>query len=276
MVSLGPECETSSALDAVESVEAYTTSSRAIVVADHSGHGSGRRVQEAHRDVHVSEMDPGALDDPSTDISYVHLARVFAEVLRGHQFDALLRMRDDALITAPHPEAAAIACFDHDPLVGAAGRYRPGSDAPASDRGSAAQKLRQQMFAPARTDRRHSGDTRALASGGASTPGRIPRRRTRRGRRVLLQLHGPQGAGREPVPPEDVIGPNGSPRGRHLRPHPAARPATTSATCPVEVRGQGARKTRFLRSMRHVIASASPWKRLRDILMPRRSRLERQ
>ena len=148
VVSLGPECETSSAVEAVESVEAYTTSSRAIVVADHSGRGSGRRVQEAHRDVHVSEMDPGALDDPSTDISYVHVARVFAEVLRGHQFDALLRMRDDALITAPHPEAAAIACFDDDPLVGAAGRYRPGSDAPTSDRGSAAQKLRQQMFAP--------------------------------------------------------------------------------------------------------------------------------
>ena len=138
VVSLGSECEISTALDLVESVEAYTTSSRTIVVADHSGHGSGRRVQEAHRDVHVSEMDA---DDHSLDVSYVHLARVFAEVLRGHQFDALLRMGDDAVIAAPHPEADAIACFDDDLLVGAAGRYRAGA-------GSAARRIRQEMFRP--------------------------------------------------------------------------------------------------------------------------------
>src|SRR5262245_50909610 len=141
VVSLGPECEIRTALDLVESVEAYTTSSRAIVVADHSGHASGRRVQEAHRDVHVSEMDADDADDHSLDVSYVHLARVFAEVLRGHQFDALLRMGDGAAIAAPHPEADAIACFDDDLLVGAAGRYRAGD-------GSAARRIRQEMFRP--------------------------------------------------------------------------------------------------------------------------------
>jgi hypothetical protein len=140
VISLGAECEIRAALDAVESVEAYTTSSRTIVVADHSGVGSGRRVQEAHRDVHVREMGDDA-DDRSVDVSYVHLARVFADVLRGHQFDALLRMGDEALITAPHPEADAIACFDRDQLVGATGRYRSGS-------GSSARRIRQQMFPP--------------------------------------------------------------------------------------------------------------------------------
>jgi hypothetical protein len=141
VISLGPESEIRAALDAVESVEAYTTSSRTIVVADHSGDGSGRRVEEAHRDVHVAEMDADDADDRSVDVSYVHLARVFADVLRGHQFDALLRMGDDAVITAPHPEADALACFDRDQLVGAAGRYRSGS-------GSAARRIRQQMFPP--------------------------------------------------------------------------------------------------------------------------------
>jgi hypothetical protein len=149
VVSLGPECEISSALDAVESVDAYATSSRAVIVADHSGQGCGRRVQEAHPDVQVSEMDAdGGSDDLSVDVSYVHLARVFAEVLRGHQFDALLRMGDHALITAPHPEADAIACFDQDPLVGAAGRYRFDAGAAERDPGSAAWKIRQQMFRP--------------------------------------------------------------------------------------------------------------------------------
>jgi hypothetical protein len=140
VISLGPECEIRAALDAVERVEAYTTSSRTIVVADHSGDGSGRRVQEAHRDVHLAEMDDNA-DDPSVDVAYVHLARVFGDVLRGHQFDALLRLGEHALITAPHPEADAIACFDRDQLVGAAGRYRSGS-------GTAARRIRQQMFPP--------------------------------------------------------------------------------------------------------------------------------
>jgi hypothetical protein len=141
VISLGPECEIGAALDAVESVEAYATSSRTIVVADHSGDGSGRRVQEAHRDVHVAEMDADDADDRSVDVSYVHLARVFADVVRGHQFDALLRMGGDALITAPHPEADAIACFDRDQLVGAAGHYRSGS-------GSAARRIRRQLFPP--------------------------------------------------------------------------------------------------------------------------------
>jgi hypothetical protein len=149
VIALGAGCEIGAALDTVDRVEERTTSSRVIVVADHSGHGSGRRVQEAHPDVHVSEMDPDdALVDPSIDVPYVHLARVFAEVLQGHQFDALMRLDADTLLTAPHPEADAIACFDRDSLAGAAAAARFESGAPARDPGAAARSLQHQMFAP--------------------------------------------------------------------------------------------------------------------------------
>jgi hypothetical protein len=149
VVTLASASATSAALETLESIDACTTRSRAVVVADHSGRGHGRHLRALRPEVQVSEMGPDELlDDRRVDPSYLHLARVIKEVLRGRQFDALLQIRAGVVLAGRDLASDAIASFERDPLVGAAGSIELGQVATGA---SARTKLRAAIASPRST-----------------------------------------------------------------------------------------------------------------------------
>ena len=163
-------CNIEFAADTIDSVKAYTGTSRAIVVLDDSGSDAGEQIRSLHPDIEVVIAEGAAGPDGG---SYLNLAQSFAFVLRGYQFHALLRIDTDALVIGPHPEEDAIAVFERDPLVGSAGNYEYEFGGVRRDPSDVARKIRRHTRRP-RSIARHPDQSLALwrvlpAPGGTGT-----------------------------------------------------------------------------------------------------------
>jgi hypothetical protein len=117
VLTVGPNSHVGAALGTLESALQHTDPGAAIIVADGSGRGAGRRFQAKVPRIQVVGSPEAAESNP-----YITLAQGLAYAVERYRFDALLRLDPDALILRARPEAEAIRLFREQPAVGIAGQ----------------------------------------------------------------------------------------------------------------------------------------------------------
>ena len=112
--------------DTLESIRAYTDSSRAVVLVDDTGSHALAASVAGDPDVHVVPAPAGASGGWGG--LWVKIAAGHAYACARWRFDLLLRMDTDALLIGPGLEDAALRRFAEAPRIGLLGAYRTGPD----------------------------------------------------------------------------------------------------------------------------------------------------
>ncbi|OWQ88713.1 hypothetical protein CDN99_14570 [Roseateles aquatilis] len=126
--------------ETIQSLFTYCTSSLIVLAVDDS-----KLLETRH---FLETCDPRVIRLPSAGYPGIRggllcsLARAYQYALAHYDFDVLLRIDTDALITGPAPEEDALALFAGKPKAGMLGPYRVGYDGGRRDFGVVADMLR--------------------------------------------------------------------------------------------------------------------------------------
>jgi hypothetical protein len=108
--------------DTVQSIQAYTTSSRRIIIVDDSGKASTREnLAKLGKDIILIKAKP--LPGLSGKL-WVKLAQAYQYAVENFSFDVLLRIDTDALVINSYPEEDAINYLKDHPEFGIIGSYK--------------------------------------------------------------------------------------------------------------------------------------------------------
>ncbi|MBN1964312.1 MAG: hypothetical protein JW910_06680 [Anaerolineae bacterium] len=119
----GPKLTLNYVLDTLHSLVTLTTPDRRIIILDDSGAAElGGQLQAAYPEVEVFRA-PRSSGGPFGGL-YYNLSLVYLKAYAEYDFQVLLKLDTDALITGQEPEADAIALFERAPDVGQIGTYR--------------------------------------------------------------------------------------------------------------------------------------------------------
>lgn len=120
VMPIGPNANPDFISDSLQSIQYYITSPYQVILADDSQKGLGEEIKKRFPDIAVlpTHKNLGKVAG-----LYINLSNAYKYALDHYEFDALLKMDDDALIVGRDPQTAAIDCFEQDPKAGMAGRH---------------------------------------------------------------------------------------------------------------------------------------------------------
>lgn len=119
IIPVGPTTNTEFLLDTIASIRHYCTPSHRIILTNDSQRSLAFEPAKYNCDEVVMERSMGKQSG-----LYFSLCAGMKHALRNYDFEVLLRMDDDALITGPKPELDATKYFQMHPRVGMLGSYR--------------------------------------------------------------------------------------------------------------------------------------------------------
>ena len=129
--------------DTIDSLLTYCTPEQVILAVDDSRSEATREFLET-RDARVVRLPSAGFPGIRGGLT-VNLARAYRHALANYDFDVLLRIDTDALITGRAPEDEAIARFSQDARLGMLGLLKIGYDGTARDYGPIEDVLRDSM-----------------------------------------------------------------------------------------------------------------------------------
>ena len=123
VIPVGPQSNISFVVDTINSVQHYIKTKHKIILIDNSQRQLGKDISQTYPDIDIltTQNDNGKMGG-----LYVNLSKAFKYALERYEFNALLRLDDDALIIGENPEEEAIALFTAHNEVGMTGYYIKG------------------------------------------------------------------------------------------------------------------------------------------------------
>lgn len=123
VIPVGPNCKAEYIIDTIKSVIYYTSCKFKIIISDDSQKQTGNDIKKifAYIDVITTTKVFGLQAG-----LYITLSNVYKFAINNYNFNLLLRLDTDALITGFEPQAEAVELFKKNPKIALAGLYRRG------------------------------------------------------------------------------------------------------------------------------------------------------
>lgn len=123
VMPVGPNCNLLYIDDTIQSIKHYFSCRYKLLLIDDSKKGTGAEVHRMHPDAEVLETKKysglsGGL--------YLNLCQAYQHALEKYDFELLLRIDTDALVTGKEPDQEALRYFKERPEVGMAGLHQTG------------------------------------------------------------------------------------------------------------------------------------------------------
>jgi len=125
VMPIGPNCNLNYIDDTIDSIKYYFTSKYKLIILDDSHKGAGAEINRKHPDVEVLKTKKNLGVNAGL---YLNLCYAYQQALEQYDFELLLKIDDDALITGKGPDQDALQFFKEMPQVGMAGLYQTGEN----------------------------------------------------------------------------------------------------------------------------------------------------
>ena len=123
VMAIGPNSKPEYILDTLNSFQYYTTSTHKIILIDNTRKDIGSEIKRALPDIDIIKIDKTS---GSMAGLYINLSTAFQHALANYQFEAVLKIDDDALVIGENPEKEAIKLFKENSRIGIAGLHLQG------------------------------------------------------------------------------------------------------------------------------------------------------
>lgn len=127
VIPVGPASKPAWLLDTMESVRCYVKGSLKFILADDSQKQVAAEVKAVFGDIDILTVPKNLGKSGGL---YISLAKAFLYAYEHYDFELLLRMDDDALVTGPEPHSEALDVIHMQPHVGLIGRHISGRFSP--------------------------------------------------------------------------------------------------------------------------------------------------
>ena len=123
VIPIGPNSKVNYIDDTINSIKYYFSCKYKIIVLDDSHKGTGGDISQLHPDAEILQTKKNMGVNAGL---YINLCQAYQHALKQYDFELLLKLDDDALITGKGADQEALQFFRENPKVGMAGLYQTG------------------------------------------------------------------------------------------------------------------------------------------------------
>ncbi|PIQ22763.1 MAG: hypothetical protein COW65_01210 [Cytophagales bacterium CG18_big_fil_WC_8_21_14_2_50_42_9] len=125
VMPIGPNGNVNYIDDTINSIKYYFSCKYKLIILDDSHKGTGDAIQKMHPDAEVLKTKKNRGVNAGL---YLNLCQAYQHALQQYNFEVLLKIDDDALITGHDPDQEALQFFRKNPGIGMAGLYQTGEN----------------------------------------------------------------------------------------------------------------------------------------------------
>ena len=125
VMPIGPNGKLTYIDDTIKSIKYYFSCTYKLIILDDSHKGTGDEILRIHPDTEVLKTKKNMGVNAGL---YINLCQAYKHALEQYDFELLLKIDDDALITGKGADLEALQFFRERPQVGMAGLYQTGEN----------------------------------------------------------------------------------------------------------------------------------------------------